>query len=178
MSTLDTCEVCGFSRDGITAEEIPNRLRAAVTSFVNVVTESGPTALVRPSPQRWSNVEYGAHVRDVLISIRERMITASIVERPVGAPLYRDERVTLGLYRLDTTSDVANDLETVGQLFVRTFRALPPDYESRELVYSSVTPETVTIRWLGAQALHECEHHLADVRENRSLLGARPSPSS
>jgi hypothetical protein len=51
-------------------------------------------------------------------------------------------------------------------LFVRTFEALPPDFGRRQLTYSPLTANKVTILWAAAQAVHECEHHLSDVREN------------
>ena len=178
MSTLDTCGVCGFRRDLVTLHEVPERLRAATASFVNVINDAGTNAALRPSPERWSVLEYGAHARDVLIAIRERLITASIVDEPVGAPIYRDERVSLGFYGLDTPFEVANDLDAMADLFLRTLLALPSGFENRALIYSPITPEKVTIRWLGAQALHECEHHLGDARDNLTLLAGRSLPSN
>jgi len=84
--------------------------------------------------------------------------------------LYRNERVNLGLYALDQPDDVATELQAMSRLFIRTFEALPPGYEKRTFTYSTITNQQVTILWAGAQALHECEHHLGDVRENERLL--------
>jgi hypothetical protein len=83
--------------------------------------------------------------------------------------------VALGFYALDSASDVIKELTVSSQLFVRTIRSLPPTYEQREFFFSPVTPRKVTILWAGAQALHECEHHLLDVRENLSLLDVTPT---
>jgi DinB superfamily len=166
VAPSETCEQCGFRWSAVSANEIPDRLTFATESFVDVINEAGPHGKVRPSPERWSILEYGAHLRDVFISIRERIITASIEDEPTGAPIHRDERVSLGFYKLDSPSDVAGELRATSELFVRTFRALPPDFERRLFTYSPLTPTTVTILWAGAQAVHECEHHLSDVREN------------
>ena len=109
-------------------------------------------------------------MRDVLLAIRDRIILASIVDEPTGTPIYRDQRVSIGLYRLDEPSVIANELAVVSELFVRTLRSLPPGYEQRPLIYSVITQEKVANLWAGAQAVHESEHHLSDVRENLALL--------
>ncbi len=110
-------------------------------------------------------------MRDVFLSIRERILRASIEHEPVGVPMFREERVNLGFYKLDTPEEVADELYAASRIFVRTFEALPAGYEQRLFTYSSVSNAKVTILWAGAQALHECEHHLGDVRENERLLG-------
>jgi hypothetical protein len=146
-------------------------MRGATTTFVDIVRTS-PIALdVRPTPERWSILEYAAHTRDVLLSIRERIVLASILDGFVGTPIYREERVNLGFYRLDTPDEIADELQTASRLFVRTFEALPAGLEERVFTYSTLSPESVSILWAGAQALHESEHHLADARENERLLG-------
>ena len=162
--------MCGFRWDSITADELPQRLRLATDAFCEVIRAAGPRAGQRPEPQRWSILEYGAHLRDVLISVRERMISASVTDEPLGAALHREERVTLGFYALDTPDVTARELEVVSGLFTRTFRALPDGFEQRRFTFSAVSPKVVTIMWAGAQALHECEHHLSDVRENLARL--------
>ncbi len=164
------CEECGFEWAGVAATEVPERVDAAVEAFVRVVDDAGPSVARRPSPDRWSILEYAGHLRDVLLVQRERIITASILDTPTGAAMYRDDRVNLGFYRLDTPGEVTAELAVAAGLFVKAFSSLPDGYERRELVYSALTPERVTILWVGAQAIHECEHHLGDVGENAALL--------
>lgn len=170
MASNEYCASCDYRWSAVSAEVIPKRLSDATASFVRVMHEAGPLAPVRPTSDRWSILEYGSHLRDVLISIRDRIIAASIQEQATGAPIYRDERVDLGFYKLDTPEDVMNELVAASNLFVRTVEALPPGYERRTFLYSPVTPVKVTILWAGAQALHECLHHLNDVKENLILL--------
>lgn len=170
MSSNNSCEGCGFEWDSVSAPQITQRITAAASSFASLIESAGSRAGARPSPERWSALEYGAHLRDVLISIRERIIAASVVDEPTGSAIHRDERVALGFYRLDTPSEVARELTVVARLFVRTLESLPAGYEGRRFIYSPVTPARVTILWAGAQALHECEHHLGDAEENLTLL--------
>ncbi len=175
MATGESCEECGFEWDALSASEITERLNAATVSFVLVMETAGPPGLVRPSPDRWSVLEYAAHLRDVLLSIRERIITAAIIDQPTGTPIYRDDRVALGLYEGESLGVVADELATSSRLFVKNFQSLAPRFERREFFYSPAHPDKVTILWAGAQALHECEHHLNDVRENLALLrGTNP----
>jgi hypothetical protein len=170
MTSAESCEVCGFRWSALSPAAIPSRLRIATDSFVDVIFSADDKADQRPSAQRWSILEYGSHLRDVLISVRERILTACIEDQPTGAAIHREERVELGFYKPDTPAEVASELECVSHLFAKTFQSLPPGYETREFTWSPVTPNKVTVLWAGAQALHEAEHHLADVEENLAQL--------
>lgn len=170
VSAPSTCDVCGFRWADVTVEEIPSRLDLAIRSFVEIITSAGPEVTRRPTPTRWSILEYGGHLRDVLISIRERIIAAAILDAPTGVAMNRDERVSLGLYHLDAPTDVARELSTMTNLFVKTFRSLSTPAILRHLTYSPASPYEVTILWAAAQAVHEAEHHLEDVKENVALL--------
>ena len=73
---------------------------------------------VHPAPQRWTATEYGAHVRDVLLNLRDRLVVGLIEDRPTFTAMYRDERVTMGLYRPDT-ADAVRSRVACGQRDVR-----------------------------------------------------------
>ena len=153
-------------------EEIPDRLTRASRDFTEVLLGAGEQLTRRPSPTRWSALECGGHLRDVLISVRERIILAAIVEIPTGVAMNRDERVALGLYRLDTLDDVVAALAVTTRLLATTLTSLDALAAQRPLIYSTASPAPVTIGWAGAQAVHEAEHHLRDVRENLAVLDA------
>src|SRR5579863_1274165 len=87
---IQTCALCGFSWDPLSRADFAVRMGAAVESFVNVIAKAGEDVGIRPSPTRWSVLEYGGHLRDVVLSIRERVVLASILDVPVGTPIYRD----------------------------------------------------------------------------------------
>jgi hypothetical protein len=169
-SDVRSCAQCGFSWTPLTRARLAARMGAAVESFVDVIRGAGPHADARPSAQRWSILEYGGHLRDVILSVRERVVLASILDEPVGTPIFRDERVDLGFYAQDTASDVAVELQVATYLFLKTVATLPEHFEERGLIYSSRTPLAITIAEALLNALHECEHHLADATENRRLL--------
>src|SRR4026208_608781 len=49
----------------------------------------------RRRPDQWSPLEYGCHVRDVLLVQRERVLMARVVDTPSFDPMNRDQRVEL-----------------------------------------------------------------------------------
>jgi len=110
----------------------PIALRTATKSFVAVIAGAGEFASTRPSVERWSISEYGAHLRDVFI-FNSRPDDGGIrAGETTGSPMYRDERVALGFYSLDTSLDVTSELAAISNLFIRTFESLPTGYERRE----------------------------------------------
>lgn len=147
-------------------------MSAAIESFVKVMARAGGAVERRTSEGRWSILEYGGHLRDVIVSIRERIVLASILEIPVGTPIYRDERIDIGFYAQDAASDVAVELQVTTYLFLKTVATLPANYENRRLVYSTKSPLEITISGAMSNALHECEHHLGDAEELLELIEA------
>jgi hypothetical protein len=170
---VQTCAACGFSWTTLSRAQIASRTSTAVESFVEVIQRAGDDVALRPSEERWSILEYGAHLRDVLLSIRERVVLAAILDVPTGTPIFRDERVDIGFYAQDTASDVAAELQVITYLFLKTVATLPANFETRRLVYSPRTPLEITISGALSNALHECEHHLGDATEDLRLLATR-----
>ncbi len=167
-----TCPECGFSWHAIARSEVTERVGRAVSSFLEVMRETGAKSAVRPSKERWSILEYGGHLRDVFLSIRERVILASIVDLPTGTPMCRDERIDLGFYAKDTVEEVINELQMAALLFTKTVKTLPAHFDTRELVYSSRAPLVVTISSTLSSAVHEAEHHLDDASKNLAMFNA------
>jgi hypothetical protein len=171
MSTNpESCPDCGFVWDGVSRSDAIEGINDSIEAFIGVIEDASEMALVRPESKRWSIVEYASHVRDVLLSLRERTIIASILDEPTGTPIFRDERVNLGFYSLDSLDDVTDELAFAAGLLSKTIATLPAGFENRPIKYSPVTPLVVTIGWMAAQAFHEASHHLGDARENLRLL--------
>ena len=166
---MQYCE-CGFTDESIRAEAVPTRLSAAVGAITEALRDDAVSR--RPGDGRWSALEYAAHVRDVLITIRDRTVVGLVQDDPTFAPMYRDQRVDLGLYAGDDAASVATELASVASLFTRTFRQIEPLDLERPVRYGFPEPIHTTIGWMAKQAVHEAEHHLADIEENRRLLGA------
>jgi hypothetical protein len=167
---MESCAVCAFEWDAIASPEITPRMVEASASLGRLVTEEPDRVAERPEPSRWSALEYSGHVRDVLFNVRDRIVLGAAEDNPVPNGMHGTARIELGLYRADTPGSLGNELDVATSLFTQTFDALPTGFDARPIFYGWPTPATRTLRWVAAQALHECEHHLADAEENIRIL--------
>jgi DinB superfamily len=163
------CPVCRFEWAAVPPGVVTGRVTKATDSIISALSGSGDIAS-RPAPERWSALEYGAHVRDVLLLIRDRLVNTVVEETPTPPKLHRDERVDLGLYSTETQQSVCESLAVSADLFRRFFDTVAPDNAERTVVYSKDFGGVRTLAWTGAQAVHESEHHLSDIEENVRLL--------
>ncbi|MGI9595039.1 MAG: DinB family protein [Acidimicrobiales bacterium] len=168
---MDVCDECGFDFDKIRLDEIAPRMNAGVAQLVAELHASADPAHPIPAlpPGRWSTLEYGAHVRDVMLTIRDRMVIGLVEDRADFKPMYRDERITLGLYRTDTVDAVSWELEVSAAMLLRLLAAIEIDQLARLVRYGHPNPTDRSILWMAKQAVHELEHHLSDTRENAQL---------
>lgn len=168
---MESCEVCGFTWDEVRADEVVPRLGAATAAFAALLRTEPVLAGRRPQPDRWSALEYGGHVRDALLNLRDRVVLGLAEDNPTPKAMFGVLRIDAGLYATDTGQGVASELEMAGSLFTRTVAALDAEQLARPIFYGWPAPATRTLAWVAAQALHEAEHHLADAREDIALLG-------
>ena len=165
---VERCEDCGFAWESVPAIEVGDRARHGALRIAELMQMDAVTD--RPEPNRWSALEYAAHVRDVLLNLRDRIVVALVEDDPDFKPLYRDQRVDLGLYAGDTPASVRQDLDTASDLFCRTFAVLSTDQLARPCQYAYPTLTTRSVLWMARQVVHEVEHHLGDIEENAAEL--------
>ncbi len=169
---METCEDCGFAWETVPERDVGPRVTVAATAMADAL-RTAPADVVgrRPSPERWSALEYAAHARDVMLVLRDRLVAGLVEDHPSFTPLYRDERIALGLYRADTADAVAPEVEAAAAMFVRLLGAIDPASLGRTVAFGFPDPTTRTLRWMGQQVVHETEHHLGDVVEVLGLVG-------
>jgi hypothetical protein len=160
----ECCDVCGFEWDAITADELPARLRAAGDGFRVVFAAGGKALALRPSADVWSTVEYGCHVRDAMFNLRDRIVLGVAEDNPTPHAMHTDTRISEGLYAGEQPKVLAVEIPVAADLLARTIEALDADHLARPIFYGWPRPTTRTLLWVAAQALHEAEHHLDDVR--------------
>jgi DinB superfamily len=163
---VEQCADCGFVWETVRREEIARRVDAGTATIAGLLAGDPDRAGVRPSTQRWSALEYAAHVRDVLITLRDRLVVGLVEDLPSFKPMYRDERVDLGLYGSDTVEAVAVELRVATAMFIRLFDAIDPQQLTRGVNYGYPNPARRSLLWMGQQAIHEVEHHRSDIAEN------------
>lgn len=117
----------------------------------------------RPEGHVWSAVEYGCHVRDVLLAQRERLLLALVEDGPTFVPIYRDERADLARYGDETPAQVAREIAFASALLAWVLDGLGDDAWTRTFVYNTPEPSVRTVLWLALHTLHEGEHHLGDI---------------
>ena len=159
----EACDGCGFIWDEPTSEEILDRLGRAADGHLAVLTATGPDLGARPAPEVWSPLEYAGHVRDVLLNLRDRIIVGLAEDDPRPKSMYGTLRIERGMYRHDTPAQLALELSAATRLLVATVSVLTTDELERPVFYPWPRPATRTLHWVAAQALHESEHHLADI---------------
>jgi DinB superfamily len=158
--------VCGFAWEAVDREQIGRRVDAGTAEIAALISADADRSAVRPTAQRWSATQYAAHVRDVLSTIRDRLVIGLVEDDPSFKPMYRDERVDLGLYDGDPADAVAGELRSASAMFIRLFDAIDPQLLGRTVQYGVPSPVQRSLLWMGQQAVHEVEHHGADVAEN------------
>lgn len=159
---MDRCGGCGFLYDEAAAAVAPDRILEAVDDLAPLL--SGPGLARRPAPDTWSRLEYGCHLRDVLLVQRERVLLARRVECPELVPMGRDERVEHDGYRDQDPVDVRRQLRDAASLLAGCLRRLDAGGWHRTVVYNWPVRAERTLAWLAINALHEVLHHGDDIR--------------
>jgi len=116
----------------------------------------------RREPSTWSVLEYGCHLRDVLLVQRERVLDARRNESPSFRPMGRDERVDHDGYAGQDPVAVARQLTDAAALFANVLDRLGPDWD-RTIVYNYPVRADRSLRWVAVHTVHECQHHLQDM---------------
>jgi DinB superfamily len=163
---MDRCDECGFDYDvsppaaaaaagdiAAGAEEIATLVGAATT----------PDIAARRRPDVWSPLEYGCHVRDVLLVQRERVLLARREDQPSFAPMGRDERVVHEGYAEQDPAAVARQLRDAAAMLANALDRLGADWD-RTVTYNYPQRSERSLRWLAVHTVHEVRHHLRDIR--------------
>jgi hypothetical protein len=161
---MERCDDCGFVYDLELASTAADEIVDLAGRMASIIRDREPSAVKqRADPQTWSVLEYGCHVRDVLLVQRERVLLALRVDQPDVVPMGRDERVEADGYNEQRQADVARQLEDAALLFTGVLRRLDARSWDRTLIYNYPSPAPRSVRWVAVHTLHEVMHHLGDV---------------
>jgi len=166
---MDRCDECGFvyaehGEESVAAGILGLGPRYAAVLHADLTDLPEAERLTRrPRPDVWSAAEYGCHVRDMLLSQRERLYLALVEDEPTFVPMYRDPRAILARYGDQTPEQVAAEICFAAQLAAWAFNGLDASSWRRTCIYNYPEPATRTLLWLAQHTLHEGEHHLSDI---------------
>jgi S-DNA-T family DNA segregation ATPase FtsK/SpoIIIE len=160
---MTTCAECGFTYGATSRQDLAAGLRAAASAYAAQLAAGGPSLRQRTSPGQWSPLEYGCHVRDVLLMQRDRIYVALVEDEPSFKPMYRDERVAFDRYDTQSPSVVADQIAMAVDLLSRAFDGLDDAQWARPLIYGFPEPDRRDVEWVAHHTLHEMVHHQVDI---------------
>jgi hypothetical protein len=160
----DHCAECDFTYDTSQAAAAGRAIREQVAEVVAILQSADVNQRTRLRADLWSALEYGCHVRDVLLVQRERVLAARRVNGSGCTPMGREERVIHDGYADQRPGDVARQLGDAALLFNNVLSRLDADDWDRTVVYNYPEPRERSLRWLAVHTAHEVRHHLLDIR--------------
>jgi len=174
---MTACEECGYVYEELAVAAISETLRNLPSRYREALVGSDPADLsVRPTPKTWSVLEYVCHVRDVFLVQRERVVLAQVEDVPSFARMYRDERVELCGYNVQSAAAVLSQVEAAAELCALAFERVEGPTWGRRFVYNWPAAAENDLVWLGRHTVHEGEHHLMDVRRVLALVRMPQTP--
>lgn len=152
------CAECGFTGDE-DVSAVPGYVLASAETWDEVLGRENIG--IRPRPDRWSDVEYAAHVRDILDLFRER--TQLIVSQSAPTlPNFDGDAVAIESdYQHQNPAEVALDLRAAALAYAADLAQITDEQWERTGYRSDGREFTVTS--LTRYGLHELRHHLQDV---------------
>ena len=153
------CPDCGFDATAVGRQRLADRLLASTPRWCAALTAAD--ARRRPSPQVWSALEYGAHVRDVhaLFARRARLILDR--DDPEFENWDQDETAIAARYWLADPTEIAAEIQTEAAGAAAVFAGAADSQWERTGRRSNGS--MFTLETLGLYYLHDVEHHLHDV---------------
>lgn len=161
------CPECGLDTQGFAREAIGGMVRANAGEWQVVLT--GPDdARLRPSAGKWSPLEYGCHVRDVLRLYDYRLRLMLTQDGPQYPNWDQDATALADHYDQQTPTVVADELAKAAETVAARFESLSA--EQWERTGSRSDGAHFTVETFGRYFVHDPVHHLYDVTGRRAHL--------
>lgn len=155
------CPECGFDTQTVTRQALPGMLRQNAVAWGQVLAGEGDAARLRPSPDRWSNLEYACHVRDVFRKFDERLQLMLSEEDPTFLNWDQDETAVADRYNDQSPREVASQVTSAAHTLAHGFSELAESQWGRP--GSRSDGAKFTVETLGRYLMHDPVHHLYDV---------------
>jgi len=163
------CPECGFDPAEHPRERIGAEIRAIAAAFDRHL--GAQRVRDRPSPQVWSALEYGCHVRDVFELFHRRLNLMLEQDAPEFANWDQDETAVAERYDLQDPEAVRSRLVQAAAGLADRYDGVTGDQWARTGFRSDGS--AFTVESFGTYLLHDPLHHLWDVEQGyRNLTGA------
>jgi len=154
------CPECGYAAATMDPLAIGGAVRASLPRWRAALAR--PDATIRPRPDRWSAVEYGAHIRDVFRVFDRRLGLMLTEDDPLFDNWDQDATAVADHYAEQDPAQVAAELTEAGEQIAASFDAVTADQLPRPGRRSDGA--SFTVDSFGRYFLHDVVHHLQDVR--------------
>lgn len=154
------CPQCGLVASDVQPREVTTSLRTVAASWQRVL--GGPDVRERPEPTTWSPLEYGAHVRDVLVLADERVALLLAEQDPVFADWDQDATALEQRYDQQDPSAVAAAVVGAGEALAARLDGV--DAAAWDRAGRRSDGSVFTVASFSRYVLHDVAHHLHDVR--------------
>lgn len=164
----EVCPECGFDAASVDLSEMSGLTRANAVAWPALLATD--TVRDRPSPDRWSALEYGCHVRDVFRLFDERLRLMLTEDGPQFANWDQDVTAIEERYAEQDPAVVASELLASGNTCADRWDTVGDDDWQRTGDRSDGS--SFTVETFARYFLHDPVHHLADVRAGDADLAA------
>ena len=154
------CPECGADVGQLSITEVAALNRSTAEAWKGVLAE-GHAVRVRPSPEVWSPLEYGAHVRDVFCLFLERLNLMLAEDDPLFANWNPNVTQEAERYDLQDPVRVAAELVEAANLLADRYEGLSA--EQLERTGRRSDGATFSVLAFARYEIHDPLHHLWDV---------------
>lgn len=154
------CPECGFDTSRFARDEVAGMVLANAASWRGVLTGAGDVR-VRPLPDKWSSLEYGCHVRDVL-RVYDRRLQLMLTEEDPGFENWDQDATAIAeRYGEQDPATVAAELDEAAQGLSVRFSGLKGGQWHRTGTRSDGVH--FTVESFARYFIHDPIHHLYDA---------------
>lgn len=158
------CPECGVDVRSFSREAVAAIIRDNGAAWRDILAGPGDVRR-RPAPGKWSALEYGCHVRDVLRLYDERLQLMLTQEGPHFPDWDQDETAVTARYREQDPVVVAAELSEAAEAIARRFETVSGDQWRRTGTRSDGAH--FTVESFARYFVHDPVHHYYDVTSIR-----------
>ena len=162
----EACPECGYVASDVDLAAMGSLLRNNVEQWPPLLT--GETSRRRPTPDRWSALEYACHVRDVFVLFDERLRLMLEEESPQFPDWDQDVTAIEQRYDLQDPIVVSEQLVAAGSALADRWDTVQDDQWQRAGDRSDGS--RFTVESFARYFLHDPVHHVHDVIRGNELL--------
>ncbi|HEX4867499.1 MAG TPA: DinB family protein [Acidimicrobiales bacterium] len=160
------CPECGFDASTFPASSVGAVVRENAVTWRALLAHHAVDE--RPSPDRWSALEYACHVRDVFLRYHQRLALMLTDDDPTFPNWDQDASATQDRYLDQDPSQVADELDRAAARLADAFDAVEGEQWRR--TGSRSDGARFTVDSFARYFVHDPIHHVWDVEAGYAAL--------